>query len=327
MNGLINWSKIDAQIDVAKDLKTIANMHDQLEAIKALAKQQDFSLATVNKCAVYKFRLEQKAGAIYAAMKSGRKGTGSNQYQSRTLPDETTSSTKQQAEKDTGKSRKTLGQWAKEAEISDEKVLEYEARCNDKEKEFTSAGAYRAATKTDYDFSYADLPAGKHHVIYADPPWYISNSEWHDKWGGAFDTINEKYSRIKTEDLYKLPVPGLAADSCVLFLWTTHTFLPEAFAVAEAWGFKYNSLITWDKGSGWTTQKFHRSTEFCLYCLRGPINYKGEAFPALIQEKKTEHSKKPQIMRELIEARIPEPRVELFARKEYPGWVSWGNQL
>lgn len=39
------------------------------------------------------------------------------------------------------------------------------------------------------------------------------------------------YPKMKTEDICALPVAELADNNCNLFLWTTHTFLPDAFKV------------------------------------------------------------------------------------------------
>ena len=325
----VDWRGFEQQIEAATDLSEISKLYAAMEAVRVLSKERKMGLETINKAGAYMAKLAVKAAEIYEGLEAERGGDRkSDGYQTST--DLTIDSPKQEAEKELGKSREMIRQWGKlrEKVVNEpEKIDAYYERATAKNQEGSLSGLYRDQTKKPYEFHYEQLPTGQYHVIYADPPWKISKSEWADKWGGAFDTISEKYSGIKTEDIMKLPVPELAAESSVLFLWTTHTFLHDAFHVAEAWGFKYNSLITWDKGSGWTTQKFHRSTELCLYCLRGQINYKGAAFPALIQEKRTIHSRKPDIMRALIEERIPEPRIELFAREDHPGWDTWGNQL
>lgn len=168
------------------------------------------------------------------------------------------------------------------------------------------------------------LPDGKYRVIYADPPWEVGSIVL-DKWESP---LSDKYPTMPLEEIMALDVASRRADDCSLFLWTTQTFLHEAFHVIEAWGFKYHICLTWDKGGGWTSNGFHRRTELCLYAYSGKMNIPsdGEAIPALIVEAKREHSRKPDALYELIEARIPEPRIELFARKKRPGWDVWGNQ-
>ena len=169
------------------------------------------------------------------------------------------------------------------------------------------------------------LPVGKYRVIYADPPWPVDSMVL-DKWESPLD---DKYQTMTIDEIKALDIASLAADDCSLFLWTTHTYLREAFDVIDVWGFKYHCCITWDKGSGWSLCGFHRMTEFCLYAYKSNINVNqsGQFIPTLIKEKKRKHSQKPDLMYELIESNTPEPRIELFARIQRPGWVPWGNQL
>jgi len=171
------------------------------------------------------------------------------------------------------------------------------------------------------------LPKGKYPVIYADPPWPV-DSMLLEKWESP---IGDKYLTMTIEEIkiLGLKISECTADDCSLFLWTTHTFLKEAFDVIESWGFKYHCCITWDKISGWSLCGFHRKTEFCLYAYKGKINITqtGEYIPTLISEPKRKHSKKPEIMYKLIEDHAPFPRLELFAREKRDGWISWGDEV
>ncbi|OQB03716.1 MAG: hypothetical protein BWY19_01238 [bacterium ADurb.Bin212] len=170
-----------------------------------------------------------------------------------------------------------------------------------------------------------ELPDGKYSVIYADPPWPVGSIVM-DKWESP---IEDKYPTMSIDEIKALPISDLAYDTCSLFMWTTHTFLPEALEIIKEWGFEYSCCITWDKGSGWTQFGFHKRTEFLLYAYKGGINVDqyGDAIPTLISEKKTIHSKKPDSIRDLIKNKTPEPRLEMFARGEYDGWVVWGNEV
>jgi len=168
-------------------------------------------------------------------------------------------------------------------------------------------------------------PKGKYSVIYLDPPWPVGSMVM-DKWESP---IEEKYPTMTIEEIRQLPINELAADQCSLFLWTTHTFLPDALKLIEEWGFKYFCCITWDKGNGWTQNGFHKRTEFLLYAYKGGININqyGDAIPTLISEPKSYHSKKPDIIRDMIKNKTPEPRIELFARGVHDdGWTVWGNE-
>jgi N6-adenosine-specific RNA methylase IME4/predicted XRE-type DNA-binding protein len=166
-------------------------------------------------------------------------------------------------------------------------------------------------------------PQGKYAVIYLDPPWPVGSIVM-EKWESP---IEDKYPTMTLEEIEALPIPDLAMDNCALFMWTTHTFLPDALKIIEKWNFKYHCLITWDKGSGWTQFGFNRRTEFLIYAYKGQmiIDQYGEAIPTLISEPKTIHSKKPDSIREMIKNKTPEPRLEMFGRGKAPeGWKFWG---
>ncbi len=168
------------------------------------------------------------------------------------------------------------------------------------------------------------LPTGKYNVIYIDPPWPVGSIEM-DKWESP---ISDKYPVMTIDEIKALPILDLSADNCSLFLWTTHTFLPDAMEIIKHWNYKYHCLITWNKGSGWTQFGFHKMTEFLLFAYRGKMNIDqyGDAIPTLINERKTVHSKKPDSIRDLIKGKTPEGRLEMFARDNYEGWICWGNE-
>src|SRR3990167_7334241 len=131
---------------------------------------------------------------------------------------------------------------------------------------------------------------------------------------------------MPTEAICALDVPVLSDDNCALFLWSTSPLLPDGLQVMEAWGFEYKASMIWRKprapGIGWFVNTYH---EILL------IGVRGQAHPVLkvdsvIDAPVTEHSHKPDIFYELIEAMHPvAARVELFARCSREGWQAWGN--
>ena len=80
-------------------------------------------------------------------------------------------------------------------------------------------------------------------TIYLDPPWM-------ERGGGKIKRGADKhYPLMKTEDIMKLPINKLAdKDGCHLYLWTTNNFLPDALKCLDAWGFKYEDIITFFNG-------------------------------------------------------------------------------
>jgi N6-adenosine-specific RNA methylase IME4 len=47
---------------------------------------------------------------------------------------------------------------------------------------------------------------------------------------------------MNIEDICKLPINEIAAEDCILFLWTTYPMLQEAIQLINAWGFKYKTI-------------------------------------------------------------------------------------
>jgi len=171
------------------------------------------------------------------------------------------------------------------------------------------------------------FPDKRYQVIYADPPWNLTPMS---KVAWKLDSpLIDKYPTMNLDELKKLPIEILCDNDCSLFLWCTHSTLPNAIELMQYWGFKYHCTITWDKGSGFSLWGFHRRTEFLLYGYLGHINtnQKGSYIPTLVTEAKTEHSSKPLIMYKYLESNTPTPRIELFARQKREGWDAWGNEV
>lgn len=166
----------------------------------------------------------------------------------------------------------------------------------------------------------------KYKTIYADPPWY-------EQGGGKIKRgADRHYSLMKTEEIKKFPVAELADDNCHLYLWATNNHLPDAFAVMEAWGFRYITCITWVKNSIGLGQYYRGLSEHCLFGVKGRLPYKvingkrAQGKTAFYAEK-TRHSEKPDEMRKMIELVSYAPRIELFARKRFDGWDALGNEV
>jgi len=174
----------------------------------------------------------------------------------------------------------------------------------------------------------------KYNIIYADPPWRYNDR----KCNGACENT------MKIEEICNLPIKDIAADNCVLFLWTTYPMLQEAIQVINAWGFKYKTIgFQWIKlnknvenvlflqernlffGLGrWT----RGNTEPCLIAVKGKPKRIKNNVSQIILEPISKHSKKPDIVRKKIVELIGDlPRIELFARNTSPGWDVWGNEV
>jgi N6-adenosine-specific RNA methylase IME4 len=163
-------------------------------------------------------------------------------------------------------------------------------------------------------------------IILADPPWdYEISAPARERSHPA-----QHYPVMSLAEICALPVSELAAESCVLFLWTTAPCLEQAFEVLRAWGFKYKTNLAWDKeimGMGHWVRVQH---EHLLIASKGtPPLPPTESVPAsVIRERRREHSRKPEAAYRIIETMYPTlAKIELFARQARPGWDAWGNEV
>lgn len=176
---------------------------------------------------------------------------------------------------------------------------------------------------------FGDLRMFHYGVILADPPWYFRN----------YSTAGEEknpvahYSCMNTEAIARLPVNQLAAPNCALFMWATAPMLPDALALMSAWGFAFKSAGAWAKqsstGGKWafgTGYCFRSAAEFYLLGTIGKPKVLSRSIRNLIVAPVREHSRKPEQMRNDVEALYAGPYAELFARQPHSGWDSWGNE-
>jgi len=178
-----------------------------------------------------------------------------------------------------------------------------------------------------------EFPVGKYGIIYADPPWQY--------WEGGYKNQSQHYGTLTDYVIANLTdkkgrsVIDLAANNCILFLWTTFPVLPTALSIINKWGFTYATCgFVWVKskkdrtgfafGCGsWT----RANVELCLIGTKGSLKRKDKSISQIIYEPKAEHSKKPPIVRNKIIQLVGDlPRIELFARQKTKGWQIWGSE-
>lgn len=181
------------------------------------------------------------------------------------------------------------------------------------------------------------LPRNHFGAIYADPPWDFKT------WTGAPNERGPQnhYDTMDMEKLKALPVGDLAADDCVLFMWTCWPVLQGSLDVLEAWGFTYKTCaFCWVKADNRQPDMFADSvpvqlgmgywtranSEPCLLATRGSPKRLSAAVRQGIVEPRREHSRKPDSIPARIEQLVAGPYLELFARTQREGWTVWGNQ-
>jgi N6-adenosine-specific RNA methylase IME4 len=165
---------------------------------------------------------------------------------------------------------------------------------------------------------------GVYPVLLADPPWRydhpISDSR----------RIENQYPTMSIEEIINLDVPSITAYDAILFLWVTTPMLEKGLKVLNAWGFSYRTSMVWVKPSVGMGQWVRQRHELLLVGVKGNIpTPKGSNKPdSVIEAPREEHSKKPEIVYEIIERMYPElPKIELFSRNKRDGWEAWGFEV
>lgn len=192
------------------------------------------------------------------------------------------------------------------------------------------------------DEVYPVLPDKIYEVIYADPPWDYGGKMQYDKssiksLNVGFErkvfisAANFKYPTLKLKELKKLDVNSIAADDCILFMWTTGPQFANSIELGKAWGFEYKTVaFVWDK-------QVHNPGRYTLSQTEFVIAFKKGRFPSprgarnirqLLSIHRGEHSEKPEQVIYGITKMFPhQKKIELFARKNYVGWDNWGLEI
>lgn len=195
-----------------------------------------------------------------------------------------------------------------------------------------------------------NIPKGHFGAILADPPWAFQT--W---WSGRSNKLpspkkkfsypsratKAAYEVMREDELNALPVGDLAADDCVLFLWTCWPVLQWSLQTIEAWGFKYKTCgFCWVKAHAGQIEMFEAeitphmtlgywtrsNSEVCLLATKGKPKRRARDVKQAIIAPRREHSRKPEGIHERIERLVDGPYLELFARQQRPGWTTWGNE-
>jgi len=304
-----------AALDEADGLPDIAALVDRGEVVRVAARKAKLSLDAINDWAEFKLDAERKAGQLLTEMaRRGERSTGGKPLQAATV---TTLS-------EMGVERTQAHRWQQVASLPEPEYEAYKAEVRADGDIISTAGAVARARELERERRDTDLaarpvalPAGRYPVIVADPPWAYDNA-------GTRAAAVAHYPTMTVEEVCKLDLAPRLADDAHLYLWTTNPFLPAAFAVLDAWGFIYKTCLTWVKPQIGLGNWFRSATEHVLFGVRGDLPVVDRAIPTWFQADRAEHSAKPDAFYELVERASAGPYLELFARRQRPGWDAWG---
>ncbi len=187
--------------------------------------------------------------------------------------------------------RKAIGQFKKQARAADIEAQAHE--CTDQ------------------------YPEGIFNVIVVDPPW---------PYGTEYDPSGRRaanpYREMSLEDIAAIDLP--IADDCVMWLWTTHKFMRDSFAILDTWGFRDVAIVTWVKDRMGLGSWLRSQSEFCIMAVKGKpvINLTNQT--TVINGPLREHSRKPEEFYEMVDGLCTGRKLDWFARQQRKGWAVYG---
>jgi N6-adenosine-specific RNA methylase IME4 len=166
------------------------------------------------------------------------------------------------------------------------------------------------------------LPKGPFRVIVADPPWMYDKRPDDDTHRSRLD-----YPSMTIPALCELPVRDIAADDCVLWLWTTNAHMRHAYSILDSWGFEERTILTWAKNRMGCGDWLRGQTEHCILAVKGRPTVTLYNQTTLLNAPVRQHSRKPDEFFDLVDRLCPGSKVELFCREARPGWAVFGNEV
>lgn len=181
-------------------------------------------------------------------------------------------------------------------------------------------------------------PGPPYRALMVDPPWSYRNA-WRTRRGNRGHYAGAKseprrgpgaaanYATLEVAEIARLPVGEWADVDAHLYLWSPNAHLEAAHELARAWGFQPVTLITWCKTKIGMGVYFRATTEQIVFAVRGSLRTKRRDLPTHFVAPRGRHSEKPDAAYELVEAASPGPYIDVFARRQRPGWAVYGDEV
>ncbi len=232
---------------------------------------------------------------------------------------------------DLGVSTRTRAGWRKLGDVPD---TEFEGAIErlrgDENAGVTTAGVIRLTrARAASDIAARPQPAppkGRYRTVVIDPPWPMAKITRDVR---PLQAAVLDYPVQTLDEIAKLPVPDLVDPAGAhVYLWVTHKFLPAGLDLLKGWGCRYECSLTWVKPVGITPYSWMYDTEHVLFARAGKrLDLTRKGLRLSVVAPTTGHSAKPDDFYQRVEQASPAPRIDLYARRERPGWATWGNQV
>lgn len=172
----------------------------------------------------------------------------------------------------------------------------------------------------------------RYNTIVIDPPWPITMITGGDKWKRRHKSATSlNYKTMLLSEIEDFPLHKFCNHGAHVYLWTTNKFLSESFHILKMWLIKFHLTLVGYKPSGVTGKGYVYGTEFVLLGFAGqpmlPFKKYGELNHFKMICKAGQHSRKPDVFYEKVEAMSPGPYIDIFSRKNRSGWDAWGDEI
>lgn len=332
-------SEARRQLQEATSIHEVKTIRDKAAAVKLYLQQAGEGLEAQNAAAEIKLRAERRAGELLSSVEKngGGRPSGNRSHAATSFP----------TLDEIGITKSQSSRWQAEASIPEDAFDEHVESFKAAGKELTSTSVLKLArqqtsmngddhrmaealaTARDIEAreerasellsAFGGIPFG---TIYADPPWCYDNK------ATRANVAGEYANTMTIDEICDMPVGDMAADDAHLHLWTTVAFHREAHRVIEAWGFEFKSMFVWCKTQIGIGNYWRLAHELLFTAVRGDAKrFNDKSLKSWAEFPRGEHSAKPEEVRGMIERASPGPYLELFGRKEVPGWKVFGNQI
>jgi len=310
-NKLAVLGDIERRLSAVKTLDEAKSIRDQAEAIRIYAKSARKGLEIQNHAAFVKIQAERRAGELLSVQvphNGGRPKANADTLSS------------------LGVAPEQSHRWQTMASVPETDVRKIVAQVTEAADELTSAAIYRhgrslRAPLTPAPVVTPGFPDGPFRTLVIDPPWPIEKIVLDRRpiEREVLDYPTWSLDRIRDE----LPIARLGdSNGAHVYLWVTHKFLPEGLRLFEAWGVRYECLLTWFKPTAqplWWTY----NTEHVLFGKIGALAPMVKGTPVGFKAPQQRHSHKPDEFFELVRRVSPEPRLTMFDDARL-GFKYWG---
>jgi N6-adenosine-specific RNA methylase IME4 len=159
----------------------------------------------------------------------------------------------------------------------------------------------------------------KFDVLVIDPPWPYDRA-----YDPEVSRVANPYPEMSLKEIQAIELP--LKDNAVVFLWTTHQFLPYSYSLLDGWNLKYKATMVWDKEKMGMGANIRMQCEFCIIAFKGSPKVLGSGERDIIREARREHSRKPDAFYKFVERYTIGSRLDYFSREDREGWQCYGAE-